>query len=152
MNKEIPKLFDRFSHTRAKIILLEGNKCVRKIDLTTKESREFIIGRIESEEDNKALKDIYQPLLDGHLCGYVAIHKDSVPKAWHGDYDAVPYDLNIQGGLTYASMVGDYAIFGFDCNHFNDSKDERLKDPEFVMGLVKEMESELLTKAKEMMG
>jgi len=82
--------------------------------------------------------------LPGHYCGYVAFPKKSVPPEWHGNHDAdgLQY-LNIHGGLTYASVEGDWVIFGFDCAHAGDDKKPKLQKINHVMKLTKQMESQL---------
>ena len=96
--------------------------------------------------DNKA---VWKHPRFGHLCGYVALKKEQVPREWWGNYDADALQyLNVHGGLTYCKVEGDYIVFGFDCAHLDDDKRPELQDPEFVMRLTEQMEQQLLEYAK----
>lgn len=65
----------------------------------------------------------------GHRCGYIGLpegHK------YYGK-DWVDIDLNVHGGLTYASDSDNYPVksdglwwIGFDCAHWDDGKDFEL--------------------------
>jgi len=81
----------------------------------------------------------------GHLCGYVAFNKKDIPQAWHGSYDAPGLQgLNIHGGLTFCDVKEDEVIFGFDCAHLDDDENPDLLDVDYVMGLTKQMEQQLI--------
>jgi len=74
----------------------------------------------------------------GHRCGYVGLPKDH--KCNGLDYHDV--DIDVHGGLTYASNSNTYPIeddrywLGFDCAHYMDGKDfdliKELNDEETV--------------------
>jgi len=83
-----------------------------------------------------------------HLCGYVALPNDSIPKEWRGNYaaDALQY-LNIHGGITYCDAHEEDTVFGFDCAHSGDDENPLLKDPEHVKQLVLQMKAQLLAYA-----
>lgn len=74
----------------SKTILVKDNKAVVKVD--------YHIG---------------SAIMKPWLCGYVALPKKSIPKRWWGKYEALDA-IEIHGGITYADVQGDYAIFGFD--------------------------------------
>jgi hypothetical protein len=89
-------------------------------------------------ENNKAVVSVEEM---GHLCGYCALLKTSVPEAWWGHYGADGLQfLKIHGGITYCNVEGDYVVFGFDCAHAYDEQNPNLKDPAYVMELTKTME------------
>jgi hypothetical protein len=75
-----------------------------------------------------------------HLCGYCIFRKEEIPPSWWGDYnaDGLQY-LRVHGGITYASIEGDYVVFGFDCAHCYDDKNEKLKEPLYVLELARDM-------------
>ena len=52
----------------------------------------------------------------GHLCGYVKIPETH--RIYNLDYDDI--DVNVHGGLTYASEKKDGYWIGFDCAHYHD--------------------------------
>lgn len=80
----------------------------------------------------------------GHLCGYVAFNVSDIPKDWAGNYNAPGLQhLNVHGGLTFASVKGDYAVFGFDCAHAGDDERPELSDVDYVMSLAQQMEDQL---------
>lgn len=86
----------------------------------------------------------------GHLCGYVAIHKDGIPKEWRGDYDAdgLQY-LGVHGGITFCECDdGEHVVFGLDCMHPGDEDDPNMQDPEHVMELVRDMKKALYAYAE----
>lgn len=91
-------------------------------------------------EDNKVV--LVTPL--GHFCGYVAIPAKELPAGWGGNYnaDCLQY-LKVHGGITYASVEGEYFVFGFDCAHAGDDENDNLQDPKYVMLLTKQMEQQL---------
>jgi len=139
------------------------------------------------QDGNKAVLSVR------HMCGYVTLPADKVPKEWHGHYDAdgLQY-LAIHGGITYCEVGGgdeaarhaaskaayeaqgeapdgdldsrvnfytnrrkaadaakltvpyEYVTFGFDCAHAGDEENYNLSDAEYVMGLVRQMEQQLL--------
>jgi hypothetical protein len=80
----------------------------------------------------------------GHLCGYVTMRKEDVPREWWGNYDAdgLQY-LAVHGGLTYAREHDDAVVFGFDCDHAGDERRPELRDPQYVLGLTKQMGDQL---------
>lgn len=60
--------------------------------------------------------------LDGYRCGYVQL-PESHPAV--GKYYGA-LDIAVHGGLTY----GEGGVFGFDCAHFLDAKDESIMSEE----------------------
>jgi hypothetical protein len=80
-----------------------------------------------------------------HLCGYVAFPAAETPADWSGNYDADALQyLAIHGGLTFAEREGDWCVFGFDCAHSGDKDNERLRKPEYVMGLARQMRDQMV--------
>lgn len=92
-------------------------------------------------EDNKAV--VKHSL--GHLCGYVVLENNKIPKEWIGNYnsDGLQY-LNIHGGLTYCKEEHPYTVFGFDCSHLHDDSNPLLQQLSHVMRLTRQMEQQLL--------
>lgn len=84
-----------------------------------------------------------------HLCGYTAFEKTQIPAGWmgNGDTDALRY-LDVHGGITYSETDGNYAIFGFDCDHHRDAERVELSDPAFVLSLAKRMRQQIEEYAK----
>ena len=52
--------------------------------------------------------------------------------------------LNIHGGLTFCKVFGNYTVFGFDCAHAGDENNPKLRDANYVMKLVEQMEQQIL--------
>jgi len=160
----------------------------------------------ELVKDNKAVLQVIYGSGNSHLCGYVALKKEQVPKEWWRNYDADALQyLNIHGGITYCQVLNNnekivkqanknldnkinnlrestdllslsidesckyfgqriklelnnnleiakhknsYVVFGFDCNHYQDEDDSRLKDLNYVMELVEDMEIQLIAYSK----
>ena len=89
------------------------------------------------------------PDIPDWFCGYCAIKKDKLPNAWWGDYEADGIEfLNVHGGITYAKLEGDWAVFGFDCSHHNDANNPNCQDPNWVMAQAKQLETLLLAYAE----
>jgi hypothetical protein len=80
----------------------------------------------------------------GHMCGYCALKNNDIPDEWVGNYNAPGLQyLAVHGGLTYGKCKEDETILGFDCAHAGDDKNPLLSDPNHVMKLTKQMESQL---------
>lgn len=64
----------------------------------------------------------------GHRCGYVSSPKHLVGR----DYDDLPGEIDVHGGLTFAGDYSEYDIdgywFGYDCAHYCDGRDAELMD------------------------
>lgn len=56
---------------------------------------------------------------DSHHCGYVAV--PSGHPVFGKDYSDLECDIEVHGGLTYASKEGDFWVLGFDCAHSGDA-------------------------------
>lgn len=66
----------------------------------------------------------------GHRCGYVGI---PITHPLAGTNHDNLYDIDVHGGLTYSAWGGSYPIpavntwwFGYDCAHYNDSRDRSI--------------------------
>jgi len=117
-----------------KLVYEKDNKAIIKVNLLDKD---------------KDVPNFLEYLKKGHLCGYVALKKGQVPEEWLGNYsaDALQY-LSIHGGITFCEIYEDYVVFGLDCAHAGDEEREELRDPMYVMGLVEDMEQQLLEYTK----
>lgn len=80
-----------------------------------------------------------------HLNGYCAFPLGELPAEWAGDYNAPGLQLlAISGGITYAEVGEGLAVFGFDCNHADDSERPELQDPAYVLQLAAQMREQLI--------
>ena len=93
--------------------------------------------KVESEFEHEGLKCVVLMTNIGHRCGYVGVSE--AHPLFGKDYDDLPDDINVHGGVTYAGGEGGYPIpdglwwFGFDCAHYGDANDY---EQAFKYGLV----------------
>lgn len=66
----------------------------------------------------------------GHYCGYVRFEARPVAEeGYRGFMNYVP----VHGGITFANEDDDGSmVYGFDCAHCDDEKDEKLRDLEWL--------------------
>jgi len=83
-----------------------------------------------------------------YFCGYTWFKTSEIPEDWL-EYDNIDYNLDIHGGLTYSTIVGDYVIYGFDCAHLDDENNPNLRDETYVLELCRVMRSEILKAISE---
>ncbi len=62
--------------------------------------------------------------LGGFYCGYVRVH--TVINKRH--FDKLDEEIEAHGGITFRHRDGDSFVVGFDCGHWGDKDDKRLKD------------------------
>jgi hypothetical protein len=75
----------------------------------------------------------------------VIYSKSQVPTEWfnrNGQIDLIDM-LAIHGGISYKNIYGDYVIFGFDCNHAGDNENSKLKDKNYIIELINQMEQQI---------
>ncbi len=54
-----------------------------------------------------------------HLCGYVSV--PNTPPFEAASYNDDPFsNIEVHGGLTFADVMNDRRVFGFDCGHMSD--------------------------------
>ena len=121
-------------------IYFKDNYKVKEIEYS---DDNYCVVQIKHEEKVKKLMEkvgIYD-----YFCGYTWFKKDEVPEEWY-EYDNIPC-LDVHGGITFSELIGDYIVYGFDCAHYGDDKNEQLRDPEHILELCREMRREI-TNAK----
>lgn len=77
-----------------------------------------------------------------YLCGYAEFPRSEIPERWWDNYTAegLKY-LRVHGGITFGDTDDTTVVFGLDCAHAGDGDRPELQDPEYVFGLVEDMEA-----------
>jgi hypothetical protein len=66
-----------------------------------------------------------------HWCGYVRFASRPLIEQ---DYDGIAEYVPVHGGITWASDAGeDGMVYGFDCGHAGDDKDEKTRNMQWLM-------------------
>jgi hypothetical protein len=61
----------------------------------------------------------------GHWCGYVRFTERFLLE---DGYDGIVSEVPVHGGITYAEQDDRGMVYGFDCAHYGDDEDPRVRD------------------------